>query len=288
MAETGIEYTVWYQKQIFPADVHLLSLRSPRHHIWSLFTECKYDEWGQSVTKGTSFPRSGKSEEDDMYDFDKWLDHFANNGTDNYGCYHPANYQSRALTAKLKGGLDPHGVAKIPVGQRKYPSFSRAISIYSDYDWVGLTEFFHESQCLLYYRLNGASIGNYIEKHCRCPREGNNTSAITVTHHKYGHRQVLRTLPAHMLQKISTLSGVDVQVYRYALYQFLKEIVWLESPAALNRTIVCISSLHRSEGELFYLGVNVSSLYRELQLGNMEKGNIAMLSPSGTIESGSN
>ncbi len=48
--EDGVEHSVSYQQQYTckDADYTLISLRSPRHHVWSQFTMCKYTRWGKS------------------------------------------------------------------------------------------------------------------------------------------------------------------------------------------------------------------------------------------------
>eukprot|EP00985_Skeletonema_marinoi_P014088 scaffold7076_cov153-Skeletonema_marinoi.AAC.1 len=59
--ENGPEYTVTYQQKYGckDADYTLISLRSPRHHVWSQFTMCKYSTWGKNITRNNKdFPRS--------------------------------------------------------------------------------------------------------------------------------------------------------------------------------------------------------------------------------------
>jgi hypothetical protein len=78
----GSEYSVHAQDRMIGSEHYdLISLKSPRHQMWSLFTECKYDNWGIGVTRGTDFPRSGTSEAEDEQDFQIFLDHFVDNDT---------------------------------------------------------------------------------------------------------------------------------------------------------------------------------------------------------------
>ena len=53
-AEIGDEFSVFFQKNVYckEADYTLISLRSPRHHVWSQFIMCKYSPWGPNITKG--------------------------------------------------------------------------------------------------------------------------------------------------------------------------------------------------------------------------------------------
>ena len=93
--EAGIEHSVSYQQQYTckNATYTLISLRSPRHHVWSQFTMCKYSTWGQRVTRHhADFPRSGEEYDDDEVDFDSWLSHFiamSDETNNHYNCYHP-------------------------------------------------------------------------------------------------------------------------------------------------------------------------------------------------------
>lgn len=106
---TGKEWYLYYQKRKEQkldqslATHHLTSLRSPRHHMWSMWAECRWDTWGVHTTKNTTFPRSGTNTTEDVRDFTKWVDHYVNddfqliNGTykSHYGgCYHPAYVQN--------------------------------------------------------------------------------------------------------------------------------------------------------------------------------------------------
>lgn len=49
-ANAGYESSVVYQNKENRFDhlsKHLTALRSPRHHMWSLWSECRFDEWGK-------------------------------------------------------------------------------------------------------------------------------------------------------------------------------------------------------------------------------------------------
>lgn len=65
------------------------------------------------------------------------------------GCYNPWNYQSRTL---LSPSVSAHAVG--PCGDFE-PSFDSAVSEMLRFDWIGLTEFYHESICLLLFRIEG-------------------------------------------------------------------------------------------------------------------------------------
>lgn len=274
-AEAGPEHSVWYQrmKACPNANYHLTSLRSPRHHVWSMFTECKYDEWGKRVTKDTGFPCGGNDTKNDELDFDKWLGHFLPMGLnkrDMYGCYHPANYQSRALTSHSQ---NPHGVEI----DKFEPNATDAARTYWEMDFVGITEFLPESMCLFYYRLGTsapAMVHSFINDNCHCKNETKKESnVIRVVHHVLGHRPELRDLPQNILSKVDQLTVVDTEIYIIALRGFLAEIAWLESSSALGRRVLCSDKLKRLEPELSYIvwqngqqqqSLNITQLYHEV------------------------
>ena len=102
--------------------------RAPRAHVYSQFLECKHDNWGKRVTKGSDFPR----QHGDPEDFATWVDHFYDSWNKEvfmrfpiyyyyhyplffitkpqdepekrkielecFHCYHPYNMQSRAMS----------------------------------------------------------------------------------------------------------------------------------------------------------------------------------------------
>ena len=272
--KAGKEYSVFYQTnnkcKAKPSKktYHLVSLRSPRHHVWSLFTECKYDKWGIKTTNNTGFPRSGNNTATDESDFQLWLDHFlpmSSNTQDMYSCYHPANYQSRHLT-QTKSNV--HGVKGLPASNKFEPNLTIAINTYWQQDFVPLVEFFHESKCILYFRLGTNAphqAQSYLEDTCHCPQPvpSNNETQTDehVTHHTLGHRSSLHNLPQQSLTMIANLTVIDSVVYTFALGQFMQEIAWLEY--TLGRSVLCGDVLEKLEPELEYLDLSVTLLYTD-------------------------
>ncbi len=107
------EYTMKFNLKLFSIKTNgtkipftFTLIRSPRSHVHSMFLECKHDSWGKRTTNNTLFPRKGS----DKDDFTEWIDHFYNNWNkiddetlrnitlDNFNCYHPYNFQTRALS----------------------------------------------------------------------------------------------------------------------------------------------------------------------------------------------
>lgn len=263
--ESGMEQSVSYQQQYTCRDAEytLISLRSPRHHVWSQFTMCKYSPWGKRTTR-KGFPRSGDKYEDDEADFESWLSHFLVNNTHYYNCYHPANFQTRALTSQRRyvgsgiGGINPN--------------LTLAMDTYNNLDFVALVEFIHESQCMLYYRLGDNAPPPailYLNESCHCdkPHDDNQKNGtVHVQYHNMGKRANLRDLPVSIQSKVANLTLADSFVYLNALGHFMREMAWLESQNALGRRVLCHNVLAKWEQELTYLDdghFNLTQLYQD-------------------------
>jgi hypothetical protein len=305
-AEQGAEFGVAYQNaHAFGSDgafdfvnYHLISLRSPRHHSWSLFLQCKYGEWGVQTTRGTNFPRSGTTIESDLTDYRIWLYHFlrthdnsnANNNwsemtrkkallvpiqTHCYRCYQAANYQTSVLTSranKPRRQYDLH--------PRLEPDLQLAQLVYESMDWVALTEFFHESKCLFYFRLapKSAHVLDYIENTCHCNSSSSSSSSSTtegdvhITHHaQAGRDSKMLDWPLDVLAAVDALTRVDQELYIYALQQFMREMAWLETQ--LGRRVLCDPVLDTWEPELAYLlkNISVTTLYQNEKRQHMRQ-----------------
>jgi hypothetical protein len=253
---------------------HLISLRSPRHHVYSMFGHCKYVQ----VSKKPRIPRTGSTPESNIRDFRTWLNIYLNlNKTypikvdDSFDCYRPVNPQTNYLTSTNVDNVSPGSAADKNTSVE--PNFELSRQVYETMDWVALTEFFHESKCLFYYRLEPKTeeVKEYLQDQCQCsnPHEErklyvadiSNSSDVHVVHHEKGHRSSLIDLPLDILNAINVLTQVDQKLYKeVALPQFLREVVWLEMQ--LDRRVLCNNVLERLEPELAYLNVSVSWLYR--------------------------
>ncbi|KAL7426037.1 hypothetical protein ACHAXM_000281 [Skeletonema potamos] len=271
------EFSVQYQTTMLgtKAAYHLTTLRSPRHHVFSMFMHCKYFQ----NQKNKNQPNRWQwRDTDDEAGFKIWLDYHVPMGPgnrDKHQChFHPANYQSRHLTSSA---MRPHGLEG---GDPFEPDVSVANRTYWELDFVGLTEFVHESRCLLYYRLKTNAISEaltYLDNKCRCNgpaptpthEEVENTDNVHVKHHNGTHRLNLKDLPQDILSKVDDLTRIDQAIYNVALHQFIEEIAWLESKAALGRRVLCDDVLRSLQPELSYLptadgrGTNVTKLYLE-------------------------
>lgn len=141
-------------------------LRSPRAHVLSQFLECKYDAWGREVTSHLpQFPFPGG---DDAAGFAQWVAHFYNatfvapDGrlAHDFNCYSPHSFQTRQLGSAC---VRPHHVArrfpahlKLLDGRGAGPgqaTLGVALSRLPRYAFVGVTDLYPLSWCLLLHRL---------------------------------------------------------------------------------------------------------------------------------------
>ena len=268
---SGEEYTVQWTMENLPSDYLLLSLKSPRHHVWSLFSQCKYSPFGIDATEGLDFPRSGETPEADEKDFDEWLKFFEARlplpQTDCFLCYDPSNYQSQHMAGLSRDQrCNPPSVS---------PRVETIVENYWKMDWVGISEFYHESKCLLYYRIRipredkkyrftipeaRQTIDKYLAEECVCPH-AESSSDIHFVHHDKGRRSSMADLPKSTLDRIERLTMADTLLYKLALAQFMDEIAWLESKQQLGRRVMCNDQLAKQEPKLHYTGINVTDAY---------------------------
>lgn len=276
--EYGPEHGIPFQDNLLKHAIpfyRFISLRSPRHHVWSMFSHCYYSEWGKVATT-PSFPRNHP--ENDLLDFEHWLDHYLDDSKRNMllvnpnislGCYHPQNYQSRAFVLNQYKPQKNFGLFE--------PNWNKTINVYWELDWVGLTDFYHESKCLLLYRLDtkdsppdlAQGIQSYLDTMCLCGKieinEDNGKPLLdeNVTHSNQGHRNTMLDIPSGILQKMDLVTNVDRALYGTALYQFLKEVVWME--IKLQRRVLCDPILDKWEKELGYLQIGLKETYQRLR-----------------------
>ncbi|KAJ1421189.1 hypothetical protein B484DRAFT_399583 [Ochromonadaceae sp. CCMP2298] len=254
--EAGQEHCFYWQKN-FAHGEFLVSLKSPRKHLWSLYTECRYDNWGADATRYTAFPKTSSNEDA----FGKWVEHFLAGGktTNAFNCYHPANYQSRQLTYDQK---DIINVLSVDGVVEYEPRLDAVMQVYDQFSWVALADFTHESKCLLYSRMVGFSgakrreIDTFLES-CRCAVAL--TQEKAVQHHTGGHRSEMATLDPHTLALVDSLTKVDQQLFQTALRDFLRNVAAAEEQ--LGRRFLCDEVLRGSESELLYVMENVTEAY---------------------------
>jgi hypothetical protein len=272
-----VEQTVAHQRIEFPGDYTLTSFKSPRHHVWSMFSECKYSDWGLRQTNHTAFQRTGNSPRSDVDDFEAWLRHFNTQGrAECFRCYDPRNFQTRMLTETRRSA---HCYPEV-----FSPDIELAKKTLATLDWVGVADFFHESKCMAIHRLLKQSFSDktfddrfqkelapvmrrYLDEECICPKPGKN-SVVVFQHHENGRRKYMRNLPNEVLSIISSMTEVDMELYRIVLHQFFSQVAFVES-RELDRRFLCDEQLNRVESEMLYLGINVTELYYRILRGEI-------------------
>lgn len=215
------EHGSLYDRKQRPNYKHLAILRSPRDHVTSQYAECRFSGWGQSVTRGTDFPRNGTFEDD----FKTWL-----LADKDFKCYHPRNMQTRYLSSTRS---EPHSFEPA--------NLSLALDQLRTMDWVGLVEFFHPSFCVLVMRAN-ASLDE-----CNCqPHDVTN-----IRHYKGGHPII--TDP-EILEIIDNVTDLDRQLVSAAIpivFNFIQEMEQKIGRKVLCDTTTSLDYLHPTISELY-------------------------------------
>lgn len=236
-----------------PTNFAVTMLRAPRSHITSQYTECRDDVWGRHVTNNTRFPRSATVQEDLI----PWLRHFVpadslwHASLGDFHCYCPWNMQTRALTCRenasrpsladgtgfVGGNVTNRSLAAHADVSRAHhileedesrfgwrnvtqPSARAAIAaLTTDVDFVGITELFSESWCLLQFQL-----------HQRLPATGCSCDeyegmAQTLPHERHGARSIpMRDIESETMRLIDALTEQDALVYDAGVSLLLRRL----------------------------------------------------------------
>jgi hypothetical protein len=219
-----------------PVNFVATMLRSPRSHVISQYTECRDDEWGKALTKGTAFPRSGEV----TADLAKWVKHF--NSTSwrrkgfDFGCYSPFNMQARALvceqsgiTPLSKGGrtdtlknIDTENVVHHAFHHSDAvpPVHKALLNLEYQVESVGVMELFEESWCLLQYQLHQ----KLPSKGCRCGEYED----LVLPHELHGVAKASKVdvtdVDDQTIQHIDALTTQDAVVYDKAVSLLLQRL----------------------------------------------------------------
>ena len=244
-----------------PGAFHMVMLREPRGHVFSQFLECRFDpSWGTTMTRYTGFPWSGTV----THDFEAWLDHFGTNWTaksGDFNCYNPWNMQARILTCVED---DQHAARERPERLDALPKTSHAHHVFDDAlastkpnttvalthmyatQFVGITELYQESWCLLQYMLHG----KLPDEGCGCGRKAATawiSMRATVKKHAGREGEVhedhsvpihnVTALPASVLAKMDAITEVDQHVFRSAALRLIQQVQKVE--AETGRRLLC-------------------------------------------------
>ncbi|CAJ1354513.1 unnamed protein product [Effrenium voratum] len=233
--------------------------RKPLRHVYSLYLECKYDDWGKRVTNRTAFPRDPAENITQGYvpAFERWLDYFADRNEsdelefslqgsslhssnesesnqsgapkirsfDDFRCYDPDNLQVRFMTCR---DLWPHGGHHHPVGFRE--NATEAVANMRSLAFVGIAEHFAASVCMLRFQLYLPLLN------CRCLSRALRQHYET---HKVPAHDA-ETLSDRVKSKVAKLSVGDEVLYQAAKVEFLRRVAYVE--AQLGHRILCDES----------------------------------------------
>jgi hypothetical protein len=206
--------------------LNVVFLRSPRPHVRSQHGECYYDAtWGKLVTQGTNFPRTN----DSVADYESWLKHFTKlrasdiGEKNDFNCIDPRNTQTRHMSCSKASNPEANHALPAP------PCLSLAIANLHDAGFIGLTDFYHESICMLQLRRT-----RKLPEGCGCDDSKN------ATHQHTDHgvpRHSEHNLSPHVLVMVDELTRLDKVLFVAALERFLHDIAVAEMAA--SRTILC-------------------------------------------------
>ena len=228
-------------------------LRSPISHVYSQFLECKYDNWGKSVTRGTNFPRGNSSIPHSGFDVwlstftklldgstknSKFLGNLLNGSTKNskflgnlvkgstnsnieedimrvsYNCYDPRNMETRYLTPFAGDHFTNH----------KKPDVNQAKKMLNSTYFLGLTDFYTESTCMFEYIAT-----NHLPSKCKC-NENNVLEAKSMERHANHNvpSHPLTDLTEEMISSIKSLTTLDNELFLFALERFSQDLNRIE------------------------------------------------------------
>lgn len=128
------------------------------------------------------------------------------------------NMQSHTLTCSTaEHSLGQHFRLK---EEPREPSFAEANASLHSFDWIGLTDLFEHSVCLLHYQANGSLPA-------RCDCDGDAFLALPRFTHGVLRRDAGK-LPEDLLQKIDNFTAVDAQLFASALRLLLGRLRYVE------------------------------------------------------------
>jgi len=250
----GQEHGHYYDRVQRPHAQRLVFLRSPRSHVLSMFKECRYDVWGVRLMhlNLSTVPHAGTHQ----HDFEQWINFYMRatgnvTGKKSMGCYDPWNFQARFMTSwRARPNLDLH--------EDNRPRIDAVLTSYMEMDWVGLTDFYDESLCLLLSRLQSSTAAAIFKKSCNC--QVKNSSAlmnVRIERHGSVSSSAVNVYPA-LATKIDRLTAVDNLLFSVALHGFFSDIKRLE--ARVGFRVMCPGTLRKAEPKLAYIA-NVTELY---------------------------
>lgn len=206
---------------------HGTLLRSPRAHALSIFTQCHtahtQNTWGriaedvtqylaEGILRGTEFACGSyctNFNPDWGVDLRKWLVSTEQEQSP-LRVVPLHNFQSHALTCSTShGSLGQH--FRVLEGSRDslQPPLDATLAALHRFEWVGLTDLYEHSVCLLHFQANGS-----LPPSCDC----NSPSRLVLPKFTHGVKQHdPQTLPQDVLAQIDAHTAVDAKLFANAL-----------------------------------------------------------------------
>lgn len=186
-------------------------LRNPREHVLSQFVECADDSWGKKIVP--------KDKRHLLKDFGTWVQHFTFNfTTDDLGCYHPFNMQTRAFLCEshLHHLTDEADL-------KQTTDLGRALQRMNSTFFVGLAEYYQESLCLLYEKVTSE-----LPDWCNC-EDIELWSKYVPQHESHKTRSHnIAELTSKELDMVDQLTELDRKLYIEAQRRFLRDVEAVE------------------------------------------------------------
>jgi hypothetical protein len=229
-------------------DFRLTYVRSPREHVISQYSECRFDEsWhfdvpGYDGSDGNKFSEAS---------FRKWLEHTAEH-TDDYGCYHPANMQGRYLTCSRTGEEAHH----LHSEAEREPDLGAALGALARLDFVGVVDLYDESWCALQHALRGK-----LPADCTCDKMGVPTETRThVTPWHSGEVHETHGVKPHpsgdelsdvTKRLVDGATAIEREVYTNATARFVGELCALQRTS--GKQLLCDGQMQKLRDSTRYI-----------------------------------
>eukprot|EP00398_MALV-I-01_sp_L67-1_P001040 gene1040-594_t len=175
-------------------------------------------------------------------------------GLDDYNCYNPVNMMTRQLAESCKALPDhlfsPHHPAiaqlgerqtedlKVPGSEISYEDLQSAMDRLDQTFFVGISEAYQESLCLLHYKVHGT-----IPDECNCEKHDSwaNFEFTRIDHHI--PTRDLSQLTAIQNSTIDRITELDKRLYQHVVSGFLREVGIAEYKSGVK--ILCRKSKTR-------------------------------------------
>ena len=106
-------------------------MREPVAHVQSMYEKCKHN-WRHT--------KRLVKEKSSLRNISDWVQHYISDPTDNWECYNPANMQTRAFSCNRDLWHDYTGD-----GEHTFELAKKKMEMF---DFVGISERYHESLCV--------------------------------------------------------------------------------------------------------------------------------------------